>query len=154
MHIDSDHTFVHRDVKPQNIFINKRPNEPTTVKLGDLGISRHVFKPTKLSTIIGTPAYAAPEIFTSIDGYNSKVDVWSAGVLAYQLLTNRLPFADRHEGEAHVLPDDLDLIDREWSGLEGLIRGMLTVDPGERLSVEECLDLIEKLGKRPGGRRN
>jgi serine/threonine-protein kinase len=77
--------IIHRDLKPANILL-----QGSTPRLADFGIAR-VLKATSQSGIIaGTPNYMAPEAF---DGKrNEQTDLWSAGVIFYQLLTGRLPF--------------------------------------------------------------
>lgn len=77
--------IIHRDLKPANLLLQGQ-----TPRLTDFGISR-MLKSTSISSIIaGTPAYMAPEAF---DGKrNVQTDVWSAGVIFYQLLAGRLPF--------------------------------------------------------------
>ncbi len=77
--------IIHRDLKPANILL-----QGITPRLADFGIAR-VLKATSQSGIIaGTPNYMAPEAF---DGKrNEQTDLWSAGVIFYQLLTGRLPF--------------------------------------------------------------
>jgi formylglycine-generating enzyme required for sulfatase activity len=77
--------IIHRDLKPANILFQGK-----TPRLADFGISR-VLKSTSQSSIVaGTPAYMAPEAF---DGKrNEQTDIWSVGVIFYQLLAGRLPF--------------------------------------------------------------
>jgi calcium-dependent protein kinase len=50
----------------------------------------------KLTTKIGTPYYLAPEVITSNNGYDEKVDVWSCGVILYILLIGKAPFRGRN----------------------------------------------------------
>ncbi len=79
--------IIHRDLKPANILF-----QGTTPRLADFGISR-VFKSTSQSSnIMGTPSYMAPEAF---DGKrNEQTDVWSVGVIFYQLLAGHLPYQE------------------------------------------------------------
>lgn len=77
--------IIHRDLKPDNILLQRE-----TPRLADFGIAR-ILKTTSQSTAAtGTPVYMPPEAF---DGKRSvQTDIWSVGVIFYQLLTGRLPF--------------------------------------------------------------
>ena len=64
---------IHRDLKPQNILIHKK-----AIKIGDFGYAR--FIDSKMTPMVGTPAYMAPEVFS--DGlYKQNCDVWSTGII-------------------------------------------------------------------------
>ena len=80
---------VHRDLKPGNFFLTKNK----IVKIGDFGVSKRasVSKDLKLSTIIGTPLYMAPEILMG-KKYTASVDIWALGVCIFELLTLKRPF--------------------------------------------------------------
>ncbi len=84
--------IIHRDIKPQNILI-----QGGTPRLADFGISRAMQTTAVSSTIIGTDAYMSPEAF---DGKRTvQTDVWSVGVVLYQLLNGTLPFPQEHPSE-------------------------------------------------------
>lgn len=88
LEICSSRNVIHRDVKPENIFINKFG----TFKLGDFGTARSLENLSGNLSQKGTPNYIAPEIAGSTE-YDSKVDIYSLGIVLYRLLNqNRLPF--------------------------------------------------------------
>lgn len=80
--------IIHRDVKPENIFIN----DFGFFKLGDFGIARKLENMTSGLSQKGTPLYMAPEVFAG-NNYDSRADIYSLGIVLYRLLNqNRLPF--------------------------------------------------------------
>ena len=83
-----DRKILHRDIKGQNVFLMKNG----IVKVGDLGIAR-VLAHTKefAKTMVGTPYYLSPEIVAN-KPYGFKSDIWSLGVLLYELCALKPPF--------------------------------------------------------------
>ena len=85
---------IHRDLKLKNIMIKKDKNVDIigfVIKLSDFGFSKVVNEDDVTGTNLGSPATKAPEIMIGRD-YNAKVDLWSVGVIMFQLFYNRLPF--------------------------------------------------------------
>ena len=83
-----DRKILHRDLKTQNIFMNQNGS----IKIGDFGIAR-VLSDTKskAKTVVGTPYYLSPEIIKS-EPYSFKSDIWSLGVLLYEMCALTPPF--------------------------------------------------------------
>jgi serine/threonine protein kinase len=89
--------MVHRDLKPANMFLARRPSGKPAVKVLDFGISKipaserdHVI--TKTASVMGSPGYMSPEQMMSSDKVDVRSDIWSLGIVLYELLGQRLPF--------------------------------------------------------------
>ncbi len=130
--------IVHRDVKPANTAVGKSGD----VKLMDFGIARPIPKgPTaeRAKTVEGTPRYLAPEaaVGKAVDG---RADIYSLGVMAYEMVTGRVPFyADtiRELLQMHVRKQPVDVSKLQPDipdGLREFIMGALIKRPDERLS--------------------
>ena len=129
--------IVHRDLKLENLMmINGNNNE---VKLIDFGLA---FRCSCLeSSKCGSPGYVAPEIMLN-DSYDSKVDIFSAGVILYLLLVGKHPFEGRNEKK--VMENNI-LVNYKMSkkisqGAQEVIRMMLTQDPEMR---PKAIDLLQ-----------
>ncbi|OLP98319.1 Serine/threonine-protein kinase Nek5 [Symbiodinium microadriaticum] len=90
--------IVHRDLKSQNIFLSNAGGGGCIVKIGDFGIAK-VLQHTRglAQTLIGTPSNLPPEVCDS-KPYGTKADIWSLGVVFYELLTLEPPFKAERPG--------------------------------------------------------
>jgi NIMA (never in mitosis gene a)-related kinase len=133
-----DRKIIHRDLKGGNIFLTKG----NIVKLGDFGIAR-VLNATKdkAQTMVGTPYYLSPEIIES-KPYSFKSDVWSLGVVLYEMCALKPPFTS---DSLNFLA--LKIVRGQYSPLPGhyskelknLVFSLLQVDPVKRPSVNQIL---------------
>jgi hypothetical protein len=87
---------LHRDLKPANILLNRRKDLPWQVKLADFGYARRDSKESLRKSVVGTPAYLAPELIghTKSDDVGTPSDVYSYGVILWEMLTRKKP----HDG--------------------------------------------------------
>ncbi|KAL4446388.1 hypothetical protein ABPG74_001129 [Tetrahymena malaccensis] len=133
--------FVHRDLKLANILLTK----DLTVKLGDFGFAKHFDDNSLLQSYCGTPITMAPEILKR-EKYNEKCDIWSLGIIIYQMIYGRPPF-NPPKG-AHI-QDLINLIEKNQidfsaiqipSEVKDLILKMLITDPNQRISFEDFFE--------------
>src|SRR5215470_9455549 len=90
--------IVHRDVKPENIFLVQRSQGRWGVKVVDFGIAKTPVNPklTNMNETLGSPLFMAPEMIRGEDDVDQRADVYSFGVLLYLMLCGRLPFFDEN----------------------------------------------------------
>ena len=128
--------IIHRDIKPENVLLG----EGLVSKLTDFGWSNYMQEDEKRKTVCGTPIYLAPEIIKE-EGHDEKVDIWCIGVLLFELITGNVPFQgnDLESLKENILhlriawPKDIN------TDAKNLIKKILKLDPGSRISLEEML---------------
>ncbi|MBJ93483.1 MAG: hypothetical protein CMP23_03310 [Rickettsiales bacterium] len=146
--------IVHRDVKPANTAVSKSGN----VKLMDFGIAKPIPKTPsaqRAKTVEGTPRYLAPEAAVGkvVDG---RADIYSLGIMAYEMVTGRVPFyADtiRELLQMHVRKAPVDVAKLQPgipSGLREFIMGALIKRPDERLSDWKRIQELLGAGRKTG----
>jgi len=89
---------VHRDLKPANLFLAQQPNGSAVIKVLDFGISKMTgvekanLSMTKTSAMLGSPLYMSPEQLRSARNVDERSDIWSIGVIPYELMVGHPPF--------------------------------------------------------------
>lgn len=140
------HGIVHRDIKLDN-FIFGDETEQAELKLIDFGFACEVKEGREaMKDQLGTPSYMAPELWSSSPTYNSSVDMWALGVVAYMLLSGRRPFhhQDRHEKARMIKTAPLKFEARVWDEIsqdgKDFCSALMQKKPGDRLSASEALE--------------
>ncbi|KAF3787989.1 Calcium-dependent protein kinase 29 [Nymphaea thermarum] len=138
-----DKGVMHRDLKPENILLTTN-SKSSPIKLADFGLASYIRPGQALYGIVGSPYYIAPEVLAG--GYNEAVDVWSAGVILYILLSGQPPFYGATKAQIfdEVRAADIWFPSEPWdhvsASAKDLIRRMLCRDPKPRLTAAQVLD--------------
>uniref|UniRef100_V9KF17 BR serine/threonine-protein kinase 2-like protein n=1 Tax=Callorhinchus milii TaxID=7868 RepID=V9KF17_CALMI len=140
------HSICHRDLKPENLLLDEKNN----IRIADFGMASLQVGDSLLETSCGSPHYACPEVIRGEKYDGRRADVWSCGVILFALLVGALPFDDDNLRQLlekvkrgifhmpHFIPPDC----------QSLLRGMIEVDAGRRLSLEH----IQKHSWYQGGK--
>jgi serine/threonine protein kinase len=157
--LDAAHAkqIVHRDLKPDNVFLHKVDDGPLMVKLLDFGIAKLVrvtpgTEKTQTGNMLGTPKYISPEQARGIS-VDHRSDIYSLGVMAYEMLAGRCPFLGETAMDIVVqhLSDpapQLSQFAKVPKALEQCVMRMLEKDPVNRPSLEEIRGILHDPSKR------
>ena len=98
--------IVHRDLKPANLFLTKLGDGTTSIKVLDFGISKRLsgesIALTQRETMLGSPLYMPPEQMRAPGEVDTRSDIWSVGVILYELLSGKSPFLAPSIGEVLI----------------------------------------------------
>jgi NIMA (never in mitosis gene a)-related kinase len=133
-----DRKILHRDIKAPNVLITSTG----LIKLGDFGVAKCLnFTIEKAKTFTGTPYYLSPEIVQNLP-YSFKSDIWSLGVLLYEICCLKLPFEARSIPllTLKIINGDYKPIPEFYSKeLKMLVNSLLRVDHEQRPSIYDIL---------------
>ncbi len=141
--------IIHRDIKPENILIG----DDNKLKLCDFGWAKELTLENR-STFCGTMEYMAPEIVGS-ENYDYSVDIWSLGILLYEMLFGHSPFNGKDTNniilniKSHELNYD-DANKKISNSCKDLIQKLLNMNPQKRLKIKDILEhpFIKKHSKK------
>ncbi|XP_011047987.1 PREDICTED: calcium-dependent protein kinase-like isoform X1 [Populus euphratica] len=134
---------MHRDLKPENFLLSSKA-EGAKLKATDFGLSVFIEEGKVYRDIVGSAYYVAPEVLRR--SYGKEIDIWSAGVILYILLSGVPPFwAENEKGIFDaILQGDIDFESDPWPSISNsakdLVRRMLTQDPKKRITSTQVLE--------------
>ncbi|KAB2600950.1 calcium-dependent protein kinase 2-like [Pyrus ussuriensis x Pyrus communis] len=134
---------LHRDLKPENFLLSSK-DAKAMLKATDFGLSVFIEEGKVYRDIVGSAYYVAPEVLRR--SYGKEIDIWSAGVILYILLSGVPPFwAETERGIFDaILEGVIDFDSQPWPSIsdsaKDLIRKMLTQDPTKRITSAEVLE--------------
>ncbi len=145
--------IIHRDLKPENILVDRLATPDQTARVTDFGIARSPASTelTRADQLLGTTGYLAPELVAG-RAATPAVDVYSLGVLGYELVAGHRPFDAEHPGavlRAHLdsepaRPAQMD--DRMWE----ILGACLAKDPARRPTADQASRLLRAIGGADG----
>lgn len=127
--------LIHRDLKPHNILIDYN----NVLKICDFGFVKENNENILFDTLCGSPIYMAPEIL-KYKKYDSKVDLWSMGIILFEMLTSKPPFIGINhidlirviDSTELTIPDDITIS----NDCHDLLKSLIVVDPHNRISFD------------------
>ncbi|XP_042210693.1 serine/threonine-protein kinase D3-like isoform X4 [Homarus americanus] len=133
--------IVHCDLKPENVLLSSASDFPQ-VKLCDFGFARIIGEKSFRRSVVGTPAYLAPEVLRN-KGYNRSLDMWSVGVITYVSLSGTFPFNEDEDINDQIQNAAFMYPPNPWKEISqeaiDLITNLLQVKQRKRLTVDKSL---------------
>ncbi|RQM24225.1 hypothetical protein B5M09_003490 [Aphanomyces astaci] len=142
---------IHRDLKPANLLLSSKNVASQKVKIADFGFARALENECMAESVVGSPLYMAPELL-DYKSYDAKADLWSVGIILYEMVTKSHPFLvvdnvhatnhlalrrniARYYEKCHrfVIPPDVTMS----ADCADLLEGLLRRDPQHRISFDQ-----------------
>jgi eukaryotic-like serine/threonine-protein kinase len=151
--------IVHRDLKPENVVLAREESGTFTAKILDFGIAKvmdaagGMGSKTRTGVLLGTPAYMSPEQIKNAKDVDARTDLWSAGVMLYEMLTGRVAFPApteyaRLSAVLNSNPPPLEAVDPLLGRLSAFVQLAMQKDRGQR--YQTALEMARSLGGAMG----
>jgi len=152
-----EHGVIHRDLRPDNIFLVARSNEPELVKIVDFGVAKNLNETdqTRLTAegeVLGAPEFMSPEEITCSNELDGRADIYSMGCLMFNVLSGQLPFSGNNKLEVmanQLRSEPKDISDPSCGrhlppGVQLIIKKALNKNPADRhQSMHELKELLQ-----------
>jgi serine/threonine protein kinase len=154
------HGVIHRDLKPDNVFLMRHRSGSFVVKVLDFGIAKvmdaagGMGSRARTGMLLGTPAYMSPEQASGAGDVDERADVWSAGVMLYEMLTGHVAFPApteyaRLSAVLSIEPEPLDRLDPALKPLAPIVARALKKNRSERFA--SALEMARALAMATSG---
>ncbi len=151
--------IVHRDLKPENVVLAREESGSFTAKILDFGIAKvmdvagGMGSKTRTGVLLGTPAYMSPEQIKNAKDVDARADLWSAGVMLYEMLTGRVAFPAPTEyarltAVLNTNPPPIETVDPQLSRLSAFVQLAMQKDRTQR--YQSALEMARALGGAMG----
>eukprot|EP01130_Rhizamoeba_saxonica_P013757 TRINITY_DN5911_c0_g1_i3.p1 TRINITY_DN5911_c0_g1~~TRINITY_DN5911_c0_g1_i3.p1 ORF type:complete len:239 (+),score=39.52 TRINITY_DN5911_c0_g1_i3:147-863(+) len=146
--------IIHRDLKPDNIFINfDEHHEMKKIVIGDFDASRYLEPDNQARTVVGTLHFMAPEVMKAgaDEGYSKHIDIWSFGMILYELITFQTPFIGYSALEIFELVTmkiKPEIVEDHWYDMFPLIdlyEQCTSFEPSERPNAKTIKKLLTRM---------
>jgi calcium/calmodulin-dependent protein kinase I len=149
LHYLHKNNICHRNLKPENILL-RNERDMGSVVIADFGMATRILTDAdgdmlRLTDRCGTAAYMAPEVIVQVP-YDTQADMWTLGVIMYNVLAGRLPFEDpsRRAVYQKIVKCDYIFHPKDWLGIskaaKRFISNLIHADPDVRMTAEEALE--------------
>jgi calcium/calmodulin-dependent protein kinase I len=135
-----ENKITHRDINPKNILLANEESS-SHVKFTGFSFAARCHEPKSLKKQLGTPVFVAPEVLRN-QPYDMEPDLWSLGVLAYLLLSGRVPFVGLNQRELfrNIVMGKFEFDEDQWDDVspdgKAFVSRLLVVDPSKRMTLE------------------
>ena len=136
--------ICHRDIKPENFLVAFTKENRPFIKLIDFGSAQELKMKEKMRGKIGTTIYMAPEILKKLR-YNEKVDMWSVGVLLFNMITGCQPFSSDNE---EIINSEIEFNILENENIRNLCKDLMEKNPYKRLDSKDALNQAKKIKRK------
>jgi len=148
LHVAHRKHVVHRDIKPDNLFMTRDAAGQYVVKVLDFGIAKvmdaagGMGNKTRTGVLLGTPGYMSPEQIKNSKAVDARSDLWAVGIIYFEMLTLRLPFVAENEFArlTAVLTDDamaIESVSPHLASWSAFFRRALAKEPVDRFQTAE-----------------